>query len=336
MDFRATKALPIVTECGDSQRRRRRAHSFSSSLLDAICQSMELDEDDHHRGSQRHFDDGPVSSHNHLKVKISKQQRTKPSDHTEFVALQSKQVTSFRQEKKPNEGRRHAQCPSSSSISNFSYSESSSTLGPLSTSCSSYGGYSSTSSSSCFSTCSKKSREDRMSSMKDKMTKATMRAIKFCRELKNARSNPISPRCRLATYLNSLFNNSKKQHNKTSPPKPVPAVVVVAPPKQETYSSKASSQSQIVKPPYSDEAGPMERREVFVRCREKIVRGLKMREFIESAKMDEEEEDDDAESYASSDLFELETLIVGAGEELPVFETTDIKINRAIANAFSM
>ncbi|KDP33888.1 hypothetical protein JCGZ_07459 [Jatropha curcas] len=53
---------------------------------------------------------------------------------------------------------------------------------------------------------------------------------------------------------------------------------------------------------------------------------------------DEEEDDDDDESCSSSDLFELDHLI-GIGryrEELPVYETTSLKTNQAIANGFIM
>ncbi|XP_047342504.1 protein BIG GRAIN 1-like B [Impatiens glandulifera] len=53
----------------------------------------------------------------------------------------------------------------------------------------------------------------------------------------------------------------------------------------------------------------------------------------------EEEDDDDAASYASSDLFELDNLSsIGNGiidrycKELPVYETTHVHTNRAIAN----
>ncbi|KAH1093902.1 hypothetical protein AAZX31_14G098600 [Glycine max] len=51
---------------------------------------------------------------------------------------------------------------------------------------------------------------------------------------------------------------------------------------------------------------------------------------------DNDDHDDDASSYASSDLFELDHLAVfGSGrysEELPVYETTHVSTNRAIAN----
>ncbi|XP_057455099.1 protein BIG GRAIN 1-like B [Lotus japonicus] len=54
----------------------------------------------------------------------------------------------------------------------------------------------------------------------------------------------------------------------------------------------------------------------------------------------EDEDDDDAESCSSSDLFELDNLsaigIERYREELPVYETTHFKTNRAIANGFVM
>ena len=55
---------------------------------------------------------------------------------------------------------------------------------------------------------------------------------------------------------------------------------------------------------------------------------------------DDDDEDDDAASYASSDLFELDNLsAIGIDryrEELPVYETTHLNTNRAIANGLIM
>ena len=55
---------------------------------------------------------------------------------------------------------------------------------------------------------------------------------------------------------------------------------------------------------------------------------------------DDDDEDDDAASCASSDLFELDHLaVIGNGrycEELPVYETTHVNTNRAIANGLIM
>ncbi|EEF41014.1 protein BIG GRAIN 1-like A [Ricinus communis] len=59
-------------------------------------------------------------------------------------------------------------------------------------------------------------------------------------------------------------------------------------------------------------------------------------ELEEDDDNEEEEDDDDAASYASSDLFELDNLsaigIERYREELPVYETTHLDTNRAIAN----
>ncbi|KAI9123022.1 hypothetical protein K1719_005911 [Acacia pycnantha] len=54
---------------------------------------------------------------------------------------------------------------------------------------------------------------------------------------------------------------------------------------------------------------------------------------------DDDEEDDDALSCSSSDLFELDHLIGGGRryqEELPVYETTNLQINKAIANGLRL
>ncbi|KAE8658157.1 zinc finger family protein [Hibiscus syriacus] len=63
---------------------------------------------------------------------------------------------------------------------------------------------------------------------------------------------------------------------------------------------------------------------------------LDLRGFIEEN--DDEDEEDDALSCSSSDLFELDHLI-GIGryrEELPVYETTRLKNNQAIVNGFML
>ncbi|KAE8666866.1 BREVIS RADIX-like 4 isoform 1 [Hibiscus syriacus] len=64
------------------------------------------------------------------------------------------------------------------------------------------------------------------------------------------------------------------------------------------------------------------------------IRKMDLRGFIEE--YDDEDEEDDALSYSSSDLFELDHLIrIGRyREELPVFETTRLKSNEAIVNGF--
>uniref|UniRef100_A0A7N0V1D0 Uncharacterized protein n=1 Tax=Kalanchoe fedtschenkoi TaxID=63787 RepID=A0A7N0V1D0_KALFE len=278
------KAPPVA----DSQRRRQKAHSFSSSLLDAICQS--LDEDQNLQ-----------SQHGQVKMKMSNQ-RTQPSAFREVknvhvVSQAGEHVEKgFRRVAKPMEdGMRLAPSSSSSSmVSNRSYSDYSSSMGPVSSSGSSddVSGYYA---SSCFYT---KSSGDYI---KEKMGKAKLRAIKLYSELK--KKSPISPRCRLTAYINSLVRQPKKSSSA----------------EQDTYSKPEPEPTSVTdsKPPPCREID-YSRREVFRRCHEKIVRGLKMREFIEET---------DAESCASSDLFELETL-----DELPVFETTHIKLNQDTPN----
>ncbi|ERN11197.1 hypothetical protein AMTRI_Chr04g180450 [Amborella trichopoda] len=72
-----------------------------------------------------------------------------------------------------------------------------------------------------------------------------------------------------------------------------------------------------------------------------IIKEVIMRDFVDSRERElglEEEEDDDTESCSSSDLFELENLAaVGIDryqKELPVYETTDLGTNQAIAKGF--
>lgn len=65
-------------------------------------------------------------------------------------------------------------------------------------------------------------------------------------------------------------------------------------------------------------------------------RKSKKESYVMNVDLSEDEEDDDAMSCSSSDLFELNNLSdIGIGrnaEELPVYETTHLDTNRAIAN----
>ncbi|GLT49707.1 hypothetical protein SLA2020_232460 [Shorea laevis] len=62
----------------------------------------------------------------------------------------------------------------------------------------------------------------------------------------------------------------------------------------------------------------------------------KLSNNVNEGESSDEEDEDDAASYASSDLFELDNLsVIGVEryhEELPVYETTHLDTNRAIAN----
>ncbi|KAL9228517.1 hypothetical protein vseg_004091 [Gypsophila vaccaria] len=200
-------------------------------------------------------------------------------------------------------------------------------------------------------------------------------ALKLYGDLKKVKQ-PISPGGKLASFLNSLFANSKK-------PKTEPKTTTASSSVPSTATSY--SRSCLSKTPSS--AGRFERRSVRF-CPVSVVvdetgqksvynddvsrmetcsgggggddelRLLileKQRRVEEVAKellknyrsnnnhqirkefKDDEDEDDDDESCCSSDLFELDNILeVGVSDkyrqELPVYETTHVNINRAIAN----
>ncbi|AEE77753.1 putative protein [Arabidopsis thaliana] len=67
-----------------------------------------------------------------------------------------------------------------------------------------------------------------------------------------------------------------------------------------------------------------------------ITRNIGLKDFVRSNKYEGKEEEEDAWSHSSSDLFELDSYRIGMGrylKELPVYETTDFKTNQAIARS---
>jgi hypothetical protein len=163
---------------------------------------------------------------------------------------------------------------------------------------------------------------------------------------------PASPGARLAGFLNAIFNG------KRAPPTPPSASRAVA---AESACSTASSYSRscLSKTPStrgqpkrtvrfmdSDSeaaaavpAAGVERRRVQVG----VVELERM--LLHRMEMDSDEDDEDEESSdASSDLFELENLAAvapaagGASayrDELPVYETTRVVLNRAIGHGYA-
>ncbi|RZC68148.1 hypothetical protein C5167_031400 [Papaver somniferum] len=75
---------------------------------------------------------------------------------------------------------------------------------------------------------------------------------------------------------------------------------------------------------------------------DKLLMANYQRKDEKNLKVEEDDDEDDRASYASSDLFELDNLsTIGLeinaarfSEELPVYETTHFETNRAIANGF--
>ncbi|KAF5726087.1 corepressor interacting with RBPJ 1-like [Tripterygium wilfordii] len=104
------------------------------------------------------------------------------------------------------------------------------------------------------------------------------------------------------------------------------------------YEDDPSLMPKIVKSSAVKEEILTKGRDYLTSYQKKTVNELDLRRFDNYIEDEEEEDDDDddAESCSSSDLFELDHLI-GIGryrEELPVYETTNLKTNQAIANGF--
>ncbi|KAK4774491.1 hypothetical protein SAY86_009426 [Trapa natans] len=209
-------------------------------------------------------------------------------------------------------------------------------------------------------------------------TKTKLRAMKIYDELKNLKQ-PISPGARISSFLNSIFNSGNVKKAKMcyvgavddvsfeKKPKPTyssasrrPCMTKSNQTPPSTFSSSYSSFSGRNKMKRSvrfypvnvivgEDSSPCDHipinendgRDIPTTTRRSpldaiktssspAARGFKQVRFEECG----EEEDDDAQSCASSDLFELDHLI-GVGryrDELPVYETTCLKKNKAIAS----
>ncbi|XP_044495852.1 protein BIG GRAIN 1-like B [Mangifera indica] len=187
------------------------------------------------------------------------------------------------------------------------------------------------------------------------------KALKIYSDLKKVKQ-PISPGGRLANFLNSIFTagNAKKAK-----------IVNSSQPESSCSSASSFSRSCLSNTPSSrgklsngtkrsvrfivdEDCRPcgqknlyennkneevqyrvmIERQRVQEAARELLKNYQKKKEKLDE---EEEEDDDDDASCASSDLFELDNLsAIGAmeryREELPVYETTHLDTNRAIAN----
>ncbi|GJN33859.1 hypothetical protein PR202_gb22486 [Eleusine coracana subsp. coracana] len=134
---------------------------------------------------------------------------------------------------------------------------------------------------------------------------------------------PPSP-ATFACALKALFTSATRRQGKKpkTPSVVAPQPVPISPPAQTQTDPSAASKVKaavVTEPPTERSVGF--RPEVVRRRVEELVRGL------------EELEEDDEGSDSSSDLFELESLRgAGAGaDELPVYGTTSLAANRAIA-----
>ncbi|KAL4285225.1 hypothetical protein GQ457_16G002570 [Hibiscus cannabinus] len=187
-------------------------------------------------------------------------------------------------------------------------------------------------------------------------TKTKLKALEIYGELKKVKQ-PISPGGRITTFLNSIFSANAKKVKMCS--NGVPGDANFHRKSRSTASSPtAFSRSCLSKTPSSSNGNKRSVKfcpiSVIVDedcrpCGHKCIYEEHPRliststvennlKFSSKNEEDGEEDDDDVLSCSSSDLFELDHLI-GIGryrEELPVYETTRLKNNKAIVNGFML
>uniref|UniRef100_F6HXY5 Protein BIG GRAIN 1-like B n=1 Tax=Vitis vinifera TaxID=29760 RepID=F6HXY5_VITVI len=162
--------------------------------------------------------------------------------------------------------------------------------------------------------------------------KTKSRALKIYGDLKKVKQ-PISPGGRLASFLNSLFTTGTAKKAKISSSEDSTPERKSKSGHTSTCSSASSfSRSCLSKTPSSrSKLSNGTKRSV----RFYPVSVIKNESYLREA-ANHEDSDDDAASCASSDLFELDNLsAIGIDryrEELPVYETTRMDTNRAIAS----
>jgi len=212
----------------------------------------------------------------------------------------------------------------------------------------------------------KNKKEKKQQVWEDGFTRTKLRALKIYGELNQKVKQPISPGSRIATFLSSIFNSHNVKKAKMCYVGAVEDVSFDHKSKSPCFSSSTTSFSRrscMSKTPSKSNNGvkrsvrfypvsvilgedsEQQHQSSTVRkiTRNSSVKELKNINTVVMAKErfydngedeDDEDEDDDALSCSSSDLFELDHLVGGARyqEELPVYETTNLEINKAIAN----
>ncbi|XP_044472378.1 protein BIG GRAIN 1-like B [Mangifera indica] len=355
---------------------RRRAPSFSSSLLDAIYRSI----DDSNNGSCEELSFG----------------REKPGFKKQRNYTAVKHGGSFDQEFKVSRAimidnwmEKHLNNSSSSSSDSSSNGGLFSSSEPESSSCKEKSRRSKPGKNSIkcipFEKGKQENNHPQQSPKREGggFTKTKLRALKIYGELKKVKQ-PISPGGRISNFLNSIFSGNAKKVNVCT----VKAMEDVNFDRKSKSTSSSASRSCLSKTAsstrgkYSSSNGGIKRsvrfcpvsvivdedcrpcghkciyeddpsltppsnahQQILKNCslqkdlkKKKKKKKKGVNEFVSGGFMDEDEDEDDEDalSCSSSDLFELNDLI-GIGryrEELPVYETTDLKTNQAIANGF--
>ncbi|PWZ14844.1 hypothetical protein Zm00014a_043376 [Zea mays] len=131
---------------------------------------------------------------------------------------------------------------------------------------------------------------------------------------------PSSP-ATFACALKALFSSARLQRKPKAPApaRTTPPPKISQPPRMSTTSAAKAADAPQPSEPTTVRLHPEAEASVVRRRVEELVRGL------------EELEEDEERSDASSDLFELESLRGAGADELPVYGTTSLVANRAIA-----
>ncbi|KAL0909720.1 hypothetical protein M5K25_020612 [Dendrobium thyrsiflorum] len=203
--------------------------------------------------------------------------------------------------------------------------------------CSSFGGFSSSDADSTARPCPALTRCDRFCSDPPPERKRQGSISSRIRDLRNLRT-PASPRARLAAFLNAIFASGGRNTTKSKfagrQEESAKSCISKFP-----ASAKCGKQRSVRFSPASIAAvddGLEKRRfgEVPMVTRD---RKMVLEELLRGVDLEvEEAEESDCESVSSSELFELESLsaIGQFRDELPVYETTNLAANRAIAHGF--
>ncbi|KAJ8558519.1 hypothetical protein K7X08_034048 [Anisodus acutangulus] len=205
----------------------------------------------------------------------------------------------------------------------------------------------------------------------ESLIKSKCRAMKIYANLKKMKQ-PISPGGRLSSFINSLFTNRNGRKPKTSSSNET-SNFIERNSKSTCSSASSFSRSCLRKiPPSSngvkrrvtfnpvgvivdEDCRPCGHKHIYDHDSTVLLHNRKFEatksdaseSYLQHKKQDyvlgcddefEEEDDDDGASDASSDLFEIDHLAFLGDkrfcDELPVYETTHLDINRAIASGF--
>ncbi|XP_004501437.1 protein BIG GRAIN 1-like B [Cicer arietinum] len=203
-------------------------------------------------------------------------------------------------------------------------------------------------------------REKFIANDEDGLIKSKSRALKIYNNLKKVKQ-PISPGGKLTNFINNLFttsNNNTKKTKTVNTERNQASTCSSASSFSRSCLSKTSTTSKDklrnsvkrtvrfypVSVIIDEDNRNYGQKEVVTKKKEEeqvgreLLREYKiLRDFLPMRKNEGDDDEDDVASCSSSDLFELDHLMVMGNdnrycEDLPVFETTRVSTNRAIAN----